>query len=157
MKIRLQENQLCFVANHLSNIVAGQYFKLLHEIKSKVNAQIYQPTDLVEVIVDRQHLLNIYFDFGQKPEYLTAALNRDMKQILTEQFIVKLTDYQSLLAVLGVTELTDAQYALLTDEQKAVVDEGLDTQYVISEITIRDTNADQAILELMAAGRALLS
>lgn len=157
MKIQLQENQLCFVAQHLSNIVAGQYFKLLHEIKSKVNAQVYQPTDLVEVEVDKQHLLNIYFDFGQKPEYLTAALNRDMKTILTTQFITKLTAYQVFLSSLGVESVSEAQYALLTDEEKTIVDEGLDTQYVISEITIRDTNADQLVLDLMANGRALLS
>lgn len=157
MKIQLQENQLCFVAQHLSNIVAGQYFKLLHEIKSKVNAQVYQPTDLVEVEVDKQHLLNIYFDFGQKPEYLTAAINRDMKAILTTQFITKLTAYQVFLSSLGVESVSEAQYALLTDEEKTIVDEGLDTQYVISEITIRDTNADQLVLDLMANGRALLS
>ena len=36
MKVKLQERHLCFVTQHLSNIVAGQYFKLLSEIKSGI-------------------------------------------------------------------------------------------------------------------------
>lgn len=157
MKIKLQENQLCFVAQHLSSIVAGQYFKLLHEIKSKVNAQVNLPTDLIEVEVDKQHLLNIYFDFGQKPEYLTASLNRNMKTILTTQFVSKITAYQTLLYTLGLSSLNEEQYNALTDEQKTIVNEGKDTEFVISEITNRDLNAEQIVLDLMQNGRDLLS
>lgn len=157
MKIKLQERHLCFVTQHLSNIVAGQYFKLLSEVRDKIKGQGYQPTDEVEVSVERGELYTIYNELGQKPEYLVTQINREMKQMLQTQFTQKITAYQTLLATLGVSDLTQAEIDALPPSDQAIVYEGKDTQWVVSQIAQRDNIADQYLNAMINEGRNLIS
>ena len=157
MKIKLQERHLCFVTQHLSNIVAGQYFKLLSEIRDKVKGQGHQPTDEVEVSVERNELYTIYGELGQKPEYLVTQINRDMKQMLSAQFLEKATAYQVLLSTLGVSELTQSEINALPPSDQTIVYEGKDTQWLVNQITQRDLRADADLETLIQAGRNLIS
>jgi hypothetical protein len=157
MKIKLQERHLCFVTQHLSNIVAGQYFKLLSEIRDKVKDQGHQPTDEVEVSVDKNELYTIYNELGQKPEYLVTQINREMKQMLQTQFTEKITAYLTLLATLGVEDLTQEEIDALPPSDQIIVYEGRDTQWVVAQITQRDNIADQYLNAMISEGRNLIS
>lgn len=157
MKIKLQERHLCFVTQHLSQIVAGQYFKLLSEIRDKIKGLGYQPTDEVEVEVDKSEVLIIYFEIGQKPEYFVSAINKEMKQILQTQFVQKITAYQTLLATLGVSDLTQVQINALSLSDQTIVYEGKDTQWLVDQITQRDLRADADLETLIQIGRNLIS
>ena len=157
MKIKLQERHLCFVTQHLSNIVAGQYFKLLSEIRDKVKDQGHQPTDEVEVSVDKNELYTIYNELGQKPEYLVTQINREMKQMLQTQFTEKITAYLTLLATLGVEDLTQEEIDALPPSDQIIVYEGRDTQWVVAQITQRDNIADQYLNAMINEGRNLIS
>jgi hypothetical protein len=157
MKIKLQERHLCFVTQHLSNIVAGQYFKLLSEIRDKVKGQGYQPTDEVEVNVEKNELYTIYNELGQKPEYLVTQINREMKQMLSAQFTQKITAYLTLLATLGVSNLTQEEIDALPPSDQTIVYEGRDTQWVVAQIAQRDAVADQYLNAMINEGRNLIS
>ena len=157
MKITLQERHLCFVVDHLSNMIAGQYFKLLAEIRDKVKDQGYQPSDEIEVEVDKNELYTIYVEMGQKPEYLVAQINREMEQMLSSQFTQKITDYLTLLATLGVPNLTQEEIDALPLTDQAIVYEGRDTQWVVAQIAQRDAIADQYIDAMITSGRSLIS
>lgn len=157
MKIKLQERHLCFVTHHLSNIVAGQYFKLLSEIRDKIKDQGHQPTDEVEVEVNKNELYTIYNELGQKPEYLVTQINREMKQMLTTQFTEKITAYLTLLATLGVSDLTQEEIDALPPSDQVIVYEGRDTQWVVAQITQRDNIADQYLNAMINEGRNLIS
>ena len=157
MKIKLQERHLCFVVNHLSNIIAGQYFKLLSEIRDKIKDQGYHPTDEVEVEVDKSEVLVIYFEIGQKPEYFVSAINKEMKVLLQTQFLEKATAYQVLLSTLGVSDLTQVEIDALPPSDQTIVYEGKDTQWLVNQITQRDLRADADLETLIQAGRNLIS
>lgn len=157
MKIKLQERHLCFVTQHLSNIVAGQYFTLLSEIRDKIKDQGHLPTDEVEVDVKALDVLTLYFEIGQKPEYLVSKINREMKQLLQTQFTQKITAYMTLLATLGVSDLTQTEIDALSPTDQTIVYEGKDTQAIVNEITRRDDIAEATMEGLITAGRNLIS
>ena len=157
MKIKLQERHLCFIVNHLSQTIAGQYFRLLAEIRDKVKDQGYQPTDEVEVEVDKSEVLVIYFELGQKPEYFVTRINREMRVVLENQFTQKITDYLTLLATLGISDLTQAQINALSPSDQVIVYEGQDTQWIVNKITQRDLRAEADLEVLIQLGRNLIS
>jgi hypothetical protein len=117
----------------------------------------YQPTDEVEVEVDPNQLVDIYFGLGQNPEYLVAGVNEHMKGAITAQFTQKITDYLTLLATLGVSDLTQEEIYALPQADQEIVYEGRDAQTVVSRISARDSVTNQTILNMMADGRNLIS
>jgi hypothetical protein len=157
MKITLQERFICFAVQHISNSPLAQYFKLLDEISGKIKGMGYQPTDEVEIEVDPNQLVNIYFGLGQNPEYLVAGVNEHMKGAITVQFTQKITDYLTLLATLGVEDLTQEEIDALPSADQEIVYEGRAAQTVVGRISSRDSLTNQIIENMMAEGRRLVS
>lgn len=157
MKITLQERFICFAVQHISSAPTFQYFKLIDSISSKIKGMGYQPTDEVEIEVDPNTLVDIYFGLGQNPEYLVAGVNEHMKLAITVQFTQKITAYLTLLATLGVSDLTQEEIDALPSSDQEIVYEGRDAQTVVSRITARDSVTNQIIENMMAQGRALLT
>jgi len=157
MKITLQEQYICFAVQHISSSPSTRYFKLLDEISGKIKGMGYQPTDEVEVEVDPNQLVDIYFELGMQPEYLVAGINENMKLAITVQFTQKITNYLTLLATLGVSDLTQEEFDALSPSDKEIVLEGRDAQTVVGRISQRDSITNQVILNVMAEGRSLIS
>jgi len=157
MKITLQERFICFAVHHISPAPSFQYFKLLDEISGKIKGMGYQPTDEVEVEVDPNQLVDIYFGLGQNPEYLVAGVNEHMKSAITAQFTQKITDYLTLLATLGVEDLTQEEIDALPPVDQEIVYEGRAAQTVVGRISSRDSLTNQIIENMMAEGRNLIS
>lgn len=157
MKITLQERFICFAVQHISSAPTFQYFKLIESISSKIKGMGYQPTDEVEIEVDPTTLIDIYFGLGQNPEYLVAGINEHMKSAITVQFTQKITDYLTLLATLGVSDLTQEDIDALSPTDQQIVYEGRDAQTVVGRITSRDSATNQIIENMMAQGRELIS
>lgn len=157
MKLSLQEKYLCFVTQHLTINLAGQYLNLLSELRNKIFGQNYQPTDLVEIEVDKTEVLAIYFEVGNKPEYFVSAINREMKTLLYSQFSNKMGDYQILLSNLGLSELTQSDINSLSPSDQIIAYEGQDVLWLIDQITKRDQTADVQLEGLIQVGRNLLT
>lgn len=157
MKITLQEQFICFAVQQISSAPTFQYFKLIDSISSKIKGMGYQPTDEVEIEVDPNTLVDIYFKLGLNPEYLVAGVNEHMKIAITTQFTQKITDYFTLLATLGVSDLTQEEIDALSPTDQEVVSEGRDAQAVVNKITSRDSLTNEIIQNMMAEGRNLIS
>ena len=155
MKIKFKEKHLCFIVNHLSNIVLIESFKLVYEIKSKVNNNNYQPNDLVEIEVTPESVISIYNDLGYKPEYIVSQINREMKQSLIEQFTEKITAYYTLIAT--KPEINDGDYTNVTAEDMIVLTEANEVNVINTAITSRAEVAEGEIQSMITNGRSLIN
>ena len=157
MKINLQERHLCFVAYELSQQLVGSYIKILNTIRDSLNGANYQPTDLVEIDVDKTEIVVLYFELGNKPEYFTAKINKEMKNLLLPQFVNKIENYYALLAANGVDVFSQLEINNMTESDRVVLNEGIDAEYIINEIRHRDEKVQIDIETLINYGRNLLS
>jgi hypothetical protein len=80
-----------------------------------------------------------------------------MKGAITVQFTQKITDYLTLLATLGVEDLTQEEIDALPPTDQEIVYEGRAAQIVVGRISSRDSLTNQIIENMMAEGRRLVS
>jgi hypothetical protein len=80
-----------------------------------------------------------------------------MKGAITVQFTQKITDYLTLLATLGVEDLTQEEIDALPSADQEIVYEGRAAQTVVGRISSRDSLTNQIIENMMAEGRRLVS
>jgi hypothetical protein len=85
LSLQLQEQHICYCSEFMSNVVAQTYFATIRDASNAIKSGSYNTTDMVLLNIQPDALLSIYDGLGQRSEFQTSSIHRDIKgELLTQ-------------------------------------------------------------------------
>jgi hypothetical protein len=87
LSLQLQEQHVCYCAEFMSLVVAQTYFATIRDVSNAIKGGNYNATDLVTLSIQPDALLSIYDGLGQRSEFQTSSIHRDIKAELLQELL----------------------------------------------------------------------